>query len=61
MKEMLKELGNLLNTNKKKKSNSINKDIINNKELQNNKDIANALNERFTTIGKISLLRLYRK
>ena len=52
MKEMWKEIGNLLNTSKKKKSNSINKLIINNKELKNNKDIANALNEHFTTIGK---------
>ena len=52
MKEMWKELGNLLNANKKKTSNSISKLIINNKELKNNKDIANALNEHFTTIGK---------
>ena len=52
MKEMWKELGNLLNANKKKTSNSICKLIINNKELKNNKDIANALNEHFTTIGK---------
>ena len=44
---MRKELGNLLNTNKKKKSNSINKLIVNNKELQNNKDIANALKGTF--------------
>ena len=44
MKEMWKELGNLLNANKKKTSNSISKLIINNKELKNNKDIANALN-----------------
>ena len=51
MKEMWKELGNLLNANKKKTSNSISKLIINNKELKN-KDIANALNEHFTTIGK---------
>ena len=52
MKEMWKELGNLLDANKKKTSNSISKLIINNKELKNNKDIANALNEHFTTIGK---------
>ena len=52
MKEMWKELGNLLNANKKKTSNSISKLIINNKELKNNKDIANASNEHFTTIGK---------
>ena len=52
MKEMWKELGNLLNANKKKTSNSISKLIINNKELKNNKDIANALNEHFTAIGK---------
>ena len=52
MEEMWKELGNLLNTNKKKKSNSISKLIINNKELKNNKDIANALNKHFTAIGK---------
>ena len=52
MKEMWKELGNLLNTNKKKIKNSINKLIIHNKELQNDKDIANALNQHFTTVGK---------
>ena len=52
LKEMWKELGNLLNANKKKTSNSISKLMINNKELKNNKDIANALNEHFTTIGK---------
>ena len=46
MKEMWKELGNLLNASKKKTSNLIRKLII------NNKDIANALNEHFTTIGK---------
>ena len=52
MKEMWKELDNLLNTSKRKKSNSINKLIINNKELKNNKDFANALNQHFTTVGK---------
>ena len=46
MKEMWKELGNLLNASKKKTSNLIRKLII------NNKDIANALNEHFRTIGK---------
>ena len=52
MKEMWKELGNLLNSNKTKNNNSISKLIINNEELTNNKDIANALNTHFTTIGK---------
>ena len=52
MKEMWKELGNLLNSNRTNKNNSISKLIINNKELTNNKDIANALNTHFTTIGK---------
>ena len=52
MKEMWNEPGNLLNTDKKTKGNSINNLIINNKKLQNNKDIENALNEHFTIIGK---------
>ena len=52
MKEMRKELGNMLNKNKKEKSNSISKLIINNRKLKNDKDIANALNEHFTTISK---------
>ena len=51
MKDMWKVLGNLSNTSEKKKSNSINKLIINNEELKNNKDIANALSEHFTTVG----------
>ena len=50
MKEMWKELGNLLNTIKKKKSNSVNKLIIKNSKTK--KDIANTLNEHFTTNGK---------
>ena len=45
-------LGNLLNSNRTNKNNSIRKLIINNKELSNNKDNANALNTHFRTIGK---------
>ena len=52
MKEMWKELGNLLNTKKKSKGNSISKLIINNQEITKDKDIANALNDHFTKIGK---------
>ena len=52
IKEMWKELGNLLNSSRTNKINSLSKLIINNKELTNNKDIANALNTHFTTIGK---------
>ena len=51
MKEMWKELGNLLNTKRKNNGNSINKLIINNKQLNNDKDIANALNTHFATIN----------
>ena len=52
MKEMWKQLGNLLNSNGMNKNNSISKLIINNKEHTNNTDIANALSTHFTTIGK---------
>ena len=52
MKEMCKELHNLLNTKKKNKGNSITKLIMNNQEITKDKDIANALNEHFTKIGK---------
>ena len=52
MKEMWKELHNLLNTKKKNKGNSITKLIMNNQEIIKDKDIANALNEHFTKIGK---------
>ena len=52
MKEMWKELGNLLNTKKKNKGSSISKIIINSKEITDDKDIANALNDHFTKIGK---------
>ena len=52
MKEMWKELGNLLNTKRKNNGNLINKLIIDNKQLNSNKDIANALNTHFATIGK---------
>ena len=52
MKEMWKELGNLLNTKKKRKGNSISKVSINNQEITKDKDIANALNNHFTKIGK---------
>ena len=52
MKEMWKELANLLNTKKKSKGNSISKLIINNQEVTKDKDIANALNDHFTKISK---------
>ena len=52
MKEMWKELHNLLNTKKKNKGNSITKLIMNNQEITKDKDIANAPNEHFTKIGK---------
>ena len=52
MKEMWKELGNLLNTKKKSKGNSISKLSINNQEITKEKDIANALNNHSTKIGK---------
>ena len=52
MKEMWKELDNLLNTKKKSKGNSISKLSINNQEITRDKDIANALNSHFTKIGK---------
>ena len=55
MKEMWKELSNLLHTNRKNKnnsSNSISKLIVNKNEPTNNKEIANALNKHFTTISK---------
>ena len=52
MKEMWKELGNLLNTKKKSKGNSISKLSINNQEITKDKGIANVLNNHFTKIGK---------
>ena len=52
MKEMWKELGNLLTTKKKNKGSSISKIIINSKEITDDKDIANVLNDYFTEIGK---------
>ena len=52
MKEIWKELCNLLNSSRTNKINSVSKLIINNKELTNINDIANALNTHFTTIGK---------
>ena len=52
MKEMWKELGNLLNAKKKSKGNSISKLFINNQETTKDKNIANALNNYFTKIGK---------
>ena len=54
MKEMWKELGNLLNTKKKTMGSSISKIIINNKEITDDKDIANALNDHFTKIWQES-------
>ena len=50
---MWRELGNLLNTNKKKSNNSISRIIVDNKILSNYKDIANALRKHFTQISKI--------
>ena len=52
MKQMWRELGNLLNTSKKKSNNSISRIIVDNKILNNHKDIANALNTHFTQIVK---------
>ena len=53
MKEMWKELSNLLNTKKKSKGNSISKlTIYKNQEITKDKDIANALNDHFTKLGK---------
>ena len=52
MKMMWTELGNLLNTKKKSKGNSISKLSINNQEITKDKDIANALNNHFTKLGK---------
>ena len=52
IKEMRKELSNLLHANRRNKSYSVSKLIVNKKELTNNKEIANALNKHFTTIGK---------
>ena len=49
---MRRELGNPLNTNKKKSNNSISRIIVDNKILRNDKDIANALNKHFTQIGR---------
>ena len=52
MKEMWKELGNLLNTKQKSKGNSISKLSTNYQEITKDKDIANALNNHFTKICK---------
>ena len=52
VKEMWKELGNLLNTKKKNKGSSMSKIIINSKEITDDNDIANVLNDHFTKIGK---------
>ena len=52
MKEIQKELGNSLNSNRTNKNNSIAKLIMNSKELTNNEDIVKALSTHFTTIGK---------
>ena len=49
---MWRELGNLLNTSKKKSNNSISRIIVDNQALNNDKDIANALNTHFTQIDK---------
>ena len=52
IKEMWKELGNLLSATKRKKGNPISKLIVNNVEITKDKDIANTLNKHFTNIGK---------
>ena len=52
IKEMWKELVNLLSTNKRKNGNSISKLIVNNVEITKDKDIANTSNEHFTNIGQ---------
>ena len=52
IKEMWKELGDLLSTTKRKKGNPISKLIVNNVEITKDKDIANTLNKHFTNIGK---------
>ena len=57
MKQMWKELGNLLNTQKKNKGRSISKIIINSKQKTDDKDIANALNDHFTKLARISLIK----
>ena len=52
IKEMWKELGDLLRTTKRKKGNPISKLIVNNVEITKDKDIANTLTKHFTNIGK---------
>ena len=52
MKQMWRELGNLLNTSKTKSNNSISRVTVNNKILNNDKDITNALSTHFTQIHK---------
>ena len=52
IKEMWKELGNLLSTTERRKGNPISKLIVNNVEITKDKDIANTLNKHFTNIGK---------
>ena len=54
---MLKELSNVLHSNRRNKSNSsnsISKLIVNKKELTNNKEIANGLNNISQRLTKIS-------
>ena len=57
MKEMWKELGNLLNTKKKNREVQLSKIIINNKEIAYDKDIANALNDHSQKLAIISLIK----
>ena len=52
VKQMWRELGTLLNTNKMKSNNSISRIVVDNKVLSNDKDIADALNKHFTQICK---------
>ena len=54
IKEMWKELGNLLNTSKKSKGNSISKLIINNQVITKDKDIADQL-QKLAKIWPIKL------
>ena len=58
IKEMWKELSNLLSTNKRKNINPISKLIVNNVEITKDKGIANTLNQR-KYWKKILLKKLY--
>ena len=49
---MWRELGNLLNTSKKKSNNSISRIVVDNNILNNDKNTANESNRHFMQIGK---------